>query len=54
MVHSVCKSPLMGTSMSQFSLDPNQIVYVDVYIDVDVDLALEILDVVDFIFVIFL
>ena len=53
MVHSVCKSPLMGTSMSQFSLDPNQIVDVDVYIDVDVDLGLEILDVVDFIFVIF-
>ena len=44
----------MGTSMSQFSLDPNQIVDVDVYIDVDVDLGLEILDVVDFIFVIFL
>ena len=43
----------MGTSMSQFSLDPNQIVDVDVYIDVDVDLGLEILDVVDFIFVIF-
>ena len=41
----------MGTSMSQFSLDPNLIV--DVYIDVDVDLCHEIFDVVDYIFVVF-
>ena len=50
-VHSVCKNPFMGTSMSQFSLDPNLIV--DVYIDVDVDLCHEIFDVVDYIFVVF-
>ena len=50
-VHPVCKNPFMGTSMSQFSLDPNLIV--DVYIDVDVDLCHEIFDVVDYIFVVF-